>query len=340
MCLYPTLIENPKYKANKKNGGVIPLLHNQAIRMVPIGCQDCIECRKKKAREWQSRLQEDLRKHKNGRFVTFTFSDESIKELYEMEPNKKWQGVKHLEGYELDNAIATRAVRLFLERHRKKYSKSLRHWLVTEIGHNGTKNIHLHGIIWTDEHLDTIEQLWKYGTMWKGKEVNGKLINYVNERTVNYIVKYIHKVDCENKSYRSIVLTSAGIGRCYIERNDWKNNKFRGKETNENYRTRQGREIPLPIYWRNKIYTDEEREKLWIYKIEKKVRYVMGEKISIRDNEDEYYAALKHYQKINKQLGYSNGQTSWTVKEYERQRRIMYTKERISRAIERERLAA
>ena len=33
---------------------------------------------------------------------------------------------------------ATRAVRFFLERWRKEYKKSLRHWLVTEIGGNYT----------------------------------------------------------------------------------------------------------------------------------------------------------------------------------------------------------
>ena len=45
--------------------------------------------------------------------------------------------LKVLQGYELDNAIAAYAIRKFLERWRKKFKKSLRHWLVTELGHNG-----------------------------------------------------------------------------------------------------------------------------------------------------------------------------------------------------------
>ena len=48
MCLYPTLIDNPKYKSNKKNGGVIPLCIDERIKKVPIGCGYCEECRKKK----------------------------------------------------------------------------------------------------------------------------------------------------------------------------------------------------------------------------------------------------------------------------------------------------
>ena len=51
MCLYPTLIDNPKYRSNKKNGGVVPLCFDERIKKVPIGCGYCEECRKKKAGE-------------------------------------------------------------------------------------------------------------------------------------------------------------------------------------------------------------------------------------------------------------------------------------------------
>ena len=50
MCLYPRLIENRKYRANGKNGGVIPAIVDHRTRYVPIGCEVCIECRKQKAR--------------------------------------------------------------------------------------------------------------------------------------------------------------------------------------------------------------------------------------------------------------------------------------------------
>ena len=97
-------------------------------------------------------------------------------------------------GYNMDNAIAAKAVRLFLERWRKKYKRSLRHWLITEIGHNGTENIHLHGIIWTDsEKAATLKELWAYGYIWDGNTRNEKKESYVNAKTVNYITKYITK---------------------------------------------------------------------------------------------------------------------------------------------------
>ena len=98
----------------------------------------------------------------------------------------------------------------------------------------------------------------------------------VNERTVNYITKYITKTDEIHKEYKPIILASAGLGKKYIERYDSKNNKFRGKDTKETYTTRNGLELALPIYYRNKIYNDEEREKLWMNLLDKNVRYVNG----------------------------------------------------------------
>jgi len=108
--------------------------------------------------------------------------------------------IKDLPGYERDNQIATQGMRHFLEGWRKKFKKSVRHWMITELGHKGTKNIHLHGIIWTNEHIDTIRERWKHGYIWPRKENTQK--TYVSNRTVNYIIKYITKRDLEHKEYK------------------------------------------------------------------------------------------------------------------------------------------
>ena len=82
MCLYPRLIQNKKYIANKKNGGIIPAVSDKRVLAVPIGCGKCMECLKQKGREWQVRLMEEIKSNKNGIFVTLTFSNESIQNLY------------------------------------------------------------------------------------------------------------------------------------------------------------------------------------------------------------------------------------------------------------------
>ena len=48
MCLYPKLIQNPKYKKNKKNGGNVPTPQDDRVLLVPIGCGKCFECMKQK----------------------------------------------------------------------------------------------------------------------------------------------------------------------------------------------------------------------------------------------------------------------------------------------------
>lgn len=321
MCLYPKLINNRKYQSNKKNGGVIPAVTDKRVLVVPVGCGKCMECRKQKARNWQVRLHEEIRNDKNGKFVTLTFSNESIKELS--------KDIKGLDGYNLDNEIAKKAVRRFLERWRKKYKKSVKHWLVTELGGNGSENIHLHGIIWTKESDKTINDIWKYGYTWIGNNKNG---GYVNEKTINYIVKYVNKIDEKHKEYNSKILTSAGIGKNYIERKDSKNNIYKGKNTQETYITRQGMKIALPIYYRNKIYTEEEKEKLWLQKLDEQIRWVNGEKVDISKGEEEYYKLLQWHRAKNKRLGYGDDQKNWELKRYENSRRNLLTKQRIWKA--------
>lgn len=310
MCLYPKIIKNKKYQANKKNGGNTPVIPDKRVLYVPVGCGKCMECMKKKSREWQVRVSEEIRHDKTGAFVTLTFNEESLKELREI-AKKESNGAK-IE----DNEIAKIATRRFLERWRKKYKKSVKHWLVTELGHNGTERIHMHGIIWTKEK-EEIKKIWKYGMVWLG--------TYVTEKTVNYIIKYINKADTNHKGYTSKIMCSPGIGKGYMERSDWNNNKYKEGETNEAYKHRNGVKGSLPIYYRNKIYNEEEREKLWIEKLNKNIRWVGGEKIDVSTIEGlrEYNNLLEYYQNKNKKLGYGDDTKEWSKEEYNKKWREM-----------------
>lgn len=336
MCLYPRLIENRKYKANKKNGGIVPAISDNRVLWVPVGCGKCMECMAQEGRKWQQRLLEDIKINKNGKMVTLTFSNESIKELakeaiWKTRTIKTEDGLREervnkepLKGYELDNNIATLAVRRFCERWRKKHKKSIRHWLVTELGHNGTENIHMHGIVWTNEGIKEIEKHWKYGFIWIDEKRG-----WVNEQTVNYVTKYIKKTDFKHKEYKSKVLTSAGIGANYTESNNAKLNKYKeGEETKEAYITRTGHKMGLNTYWRNKIYTEEEREKLWLEKLDKEIRFVNGKEIDISKGEEEYYKVLEKAREESKKLGYGDDTKNWQRKAYEEERRIMMMQKR------------
>ena len=175
----------------------------------------------------------------------------------------------------------------------KKFKKSIKHWLIPELGHNNTERLHLHGLLFTTESKETIEKLWNYGNVYIG--------DYVNAKTINYIVKYVTKIDELHKGFQGNILTSPGIGSNYLSKWDAKQNEYKGEKTADYYKLPNGTKTQLPIYYRNKIYTEEERELLWLNLISKNIRYVRGEKINIetKAGQQEYWKALQYQQNMN-----------------------------------------
>jgi hypothetical protein len=344
MCLYPRLIPNKRFTATKKNGGNIPAVLDNRTLYVPKKCGKCMECRKQISRDWKARLTEEIKETQEMTFVTLTFSTEALIELNQVvqadtknelfilkhftadikSKEKQERRIKNKqEGYGLDNEICTLAVRRFTERWRRDTGKTIKHWLITELGNKQYEHVHLHGLIYSKD-IERIRKKWQYGFIYGGK--------YVNERTINYIVKYVYKTDAKHKYYTPIILNSKGIGASYIKRNiDIQNNKYNGEKTNETYKTRSGHKIGLPTYYRNKIYTDEQKEQLWINKLNKNERYVDGQKIDISNGEEEYYNALKAAQAKSKALGYENDETNWKRKYYEEERRKAIHQKRLTK---------
>lgn len=316
MCLYPKFIRNPKYLPNAKNGGNIPPVTDPRLLWVPIGCKNCIECTKRKARDWQVRLLEEIKHHwTNAYFVTLTFTEESLINLAKETT---------LTGYQLDNYTATLATRRFLERWRKDHKKSLRHWFITELGHQGTERLHIHGLIWFEDRNDIIKLplYWKYGITWQGEPQREKnniigYKNYVDESTIAYISKYITKRDQDHQYYTPVILTSPGIGRNYENTPQAQRNAYRAKSTREVYKTSTGHDISLPIYYRNKLYNDHEREQLWLQKLDKNERWILGQRIDITENFKLYFILLNQAREKNRELKYGTDKVDWNQKEYE-----------------------
>jgi hypothetical protein len=319
MCLYPKLIDNRKYKPTKKNGFCPPPAPtDQRVLFVPVGCGRCIECRKQKANNWKIRLNEEIRNNANGHFVTLTFNEEKLSEI------KKKLNQENNHSYEIDNEIASYAVRHFLELWRKHNKKSVKHWLITELGSTNTERIHLHGIIFTDKP-DEIKKIWKYGFVYLGK--------WVNEQTINYISKYVTKIDKTHKEYTSKIFTSKGIGANYLTRKDSERNDFRDTETNELYQTKKGQKIALPTYYRNKLWTDDERERLWTNRLDKEERWVLGNRIDLTHPEGEkhYHEALTEAKRLNRLWGYGNDEKNYNLKKYEENRKKLKQLQYISK---------
>lgn len=329
MCINKKLIKNRKYTVTKKNGGVIPPVNDGRQLNIWIPCGQCYICRKKKAREWRMRLTEDIKVNNRCKIVTLTFNTESLKKLA--------KEAKGYTGYNLDNEICRIAVKRFRERWRKRYGRSVRHWLITELGHGETEHIHMHGIIWEDDRyilrdtlLNEVENIWQYGYVGKGKKdwQTGKYINYVTERTANYFTKYVNKIDEQHKEYKQIILTSAGIGKAYIESNKIEDNRYKEKDTNQSYNIDTGGVLPLAEYFRRKIYTDEEREKLTTEYLDKGIIYIAGKEYRADIGDDKINLMMKDLQKKNERMGYGDGRKNYNRKLMENERRRAIQKKR------------
>lgn len=314
MCLFPRLIKNRRYLPNKKNGGIPPACDDHRKLYVPVGCGVCIECMKQKSSQWKIRLYEELKVNKVCYFVTLTFSPESLQQLTTTYSLKE------------SNAVAGKAVRLFLERWRKKHNKSLKHWLITELGHENTERIHLHGIIFANEEItkEYLQKYWQYGNVHFGE--------YCNLKTINYIAKYITKIDKDHKGYVPQIFCSSGIGKNYTQRLIIKQiHQYNNKKTIEYYRFPNGAKAALPIYYRNTLFTDEQREELWINKLNECKRYVLGVEITNTDTiegEDRYYRTLQKAQEKNLSAGYGDNTKEWQKRDYNITLRMLQKKQK------------
>lgn len=292
------------HKAPKKGQATAIECDDPRKLFVAVGCGKCIECRKQKAREWQIRLQQELGDWNYKYFLTLTFSEESLKDLTD-----------ELQGTETNvNKCAQFAMRRFLERWRKKYGKSVQHWFITELGHEGTERIHLHGIIFSNEpHTnEEFEKIWSYGWTYTGE--------YCTERTINYIIKYVTKIDPDHKTYEADIFCSAGLGKRYLRNNMiLEKHQFAGKDTIQYYTLKNGQKVALPKYYRNKLWTQKERDQLWTNILDEDRTYVRGircDNISSEEGYRNYTTLLAEQQKVNKQLGYGSTDIEWKEQIY------------------------
>lgn len=304
-------MKNPHYVTNEKNRGIIPIPEDKRQIEISIGCGWCEECRKKLANEWRIRLYEEYKENNKAEFVTLSFSPEAIDKLEREIFETKY---KEIEGNEINvNILASYAIRRYTERWRKKYKKAQRHWFITELGHKNSERIHLHGLVWNttntnkEEFKKDIEEKWQYGNVYIG--------DYVNEKTINYITKYITKLDNYHKGYKQKIIASKKIGHNYIYSEEAKlRNTYKKEQTNTTYRTHNGYIIELPRYYKEKMYTEDQRREIWSTQLDKQEVHIKGVKFDkTKQNETKYrklfYNTLKAVRETNNANGFGNNET-------------------------------
>lgn len=307
MCLYPQKMVNKKYTATAKNGGCVPTMKDERTAYVQIPCGKCIECRQQKARNWMVRLGEEIPNTQYNYFVTLTFSPEQLGKL------RKKTNLSEC------NALFGIALRRSLERWRKDQKKSIKHWFITELGHEGTERIHAHGILFSDKPLEwQVIEPGKDGNMCKWKYWNyGKVYvgTYVSMRTVNYLMKYVTKIDTDHKHFNGYIFCSPGLGKTWLERMQ-QYYKYVPGESLDYFRLPNGSKVKLPTYYKNHCYNEEEREKIWCDFMDKEKTTIAGNVYRDKQSAHAYGNITAKAQEVNKRLGYGDDSQEWRKMPY------------------------
>lgn len=239
-CCAPRTIVNPHYKkVARDNDEDVELYNDRPDYYIDVDCGVCINCVKKRGNTWRLRLLDEWRymssdAQANSFFVTLTVAPRYYREA-------------------LTNPRSL--IKKFLDRIRKEYGSTPRHWITTEFGEEKGR-LHYHGLFF-DVNFDIfqLEDYWKYGFT---------DVKYLTTGRVAYITKYITKFlddDVILPQFKQRVFTSPGMGKAYVQdpyNLDW-HNPAPG-EYLPIYLTDNNYIVGLPKYYRSKLFTDVDRD--------------------------------------------------------------------------------
>ncbi len=209
---------------------------------VPVPCGKCPNCKRTRVNGWGFRLQQEDKVSLSSKFITLTYD------------------TKHVpitsSGY---RTLSKRDVQLFMKRLRKLNNKTtnvehkIKYYFVGEYGSKNERP-HYHAIIFNVSDNEHINTAWNLGTVHIGT---------VSPASISYTLKYIdkeriipkHQFDDRLKEFS---LMSKGLGKGYLTS---KMVKYHHADLDRNYVQRpDGIKIPMPKYYRNKIFTDAQKK--------------------------------------------------------------------------------
>lgn len=215
-----------------------------------VPCGKCMACLQTKRAQWSFRLREHLRISENAHFVTLTYDDSQVPI---METDEGFFPVVD----KLD-------VQNFIKRLRKATKNKISYFLVSEYG-SDTHRPHYHAIMFNLDNdyskaTAMIQKAWSYIHKKDGKRypIGFIKLGTVTDASIHYVTKYaITKSEYDGFGIKPFALISKGIGKSYLDRctSYHDGNVERSYVTYEN-----GIKAPLPRYYKERLYSPEERE--------------------------------------------------------------------------------
>lgn len=240
----------------------------------PVNCGVCFACLERRRQDWAFRITQEIKVSSGALFITLTYAEDTLPMI---KANGKWYAT-----------LLKSDPQKFMKKLRKKQSTKIKYYMVGEYG-TELNRPHYHYIIFNLE-LQTIKDLedtWGLGMVHIGK-AEPKSITYVTGYLINNWISSVHR-------QKPFAMMSKGLGENYLHHSKEyhkQNQKFNVRKNNRNY--------TLPRYYRDKIFSDKEKE---LY------RQKMAKQMAI-DNQREYDDISKR------------GNNPWTYKQAQYQQKI------------------
>lgn len=256
MCVNPVTLKQSREEILEKTGEILPF-----DRVFSVPCGKCPECLERRREDWTFRLKQQVKDSTYSYFVTMTFDDDHVQKL-----NKKF----------LSN---------YFKRIRNE-EKFLKYYAVGEYG-NKNHRPHYHAIIF-NVHSDIIVKKWSSDNRSMVSTNLGNLyFGDVTDESIHYVTGYLVNKDKDtytDDDIKPFALMSKGLGKIYLKNaTRFCKSKFTSVVNVEN-----GRKVLLPRYYKDRIFTPEERKLIgeqnymeWLKNQEGKDKSVLREQ---RDN--------------------------------------------------------
>lgn len=242
---------------------------------IPVPCGKCPPCLKRRTSGWSFRLMREGDVSDTALFVTLTYDTEFV-------PITQ-NGYKNLSKHD---------VQKFFKRLRKIEQKKIKYFAVGEYGSKRMRP-HYHIILY-NANANNVHRAWALD----GKMLGQIYIGNVSGASIGYTLKYmqkeskvpIHKNDDRQKEFQ---LMSKGLGKSYLTDRMIKWHKS-DLEKRMYVPIIDGRKIPMPRYYKDKIYKESEKNRIARY-----IAKISDDQLEEKMNE---YGIEYHYEMSQKHI--------------------------------------
>lgn len=215
-----------------------------------VPCGKCPECLKRRASGWAFRLEQQQKISDNALFITLTYDTDNVPIIS--------SGYMNLVKSDLQKFF--KRLRKYLTT--KKIDVSLKYYACGEYGTKSWRP-HYHIILFNFPHCqdynEVITPIWGFGSIDVGT---------VTPQSIAYVLKYMSKpkrvpLHLNDNRQPEFSLMSKGLGANYLTPNII---KYHNADMTRVYLTKaDGVKMAMPRYYKDKLYTDEQKELLAKY---------------------------------------------------------------------------